>query len=198
MYQDNTDEENIRLIKEENDDAAMEYLIKKYMGVVKKESRTLYIIGAENEDIVQEGMIGLFKAIRDFDSDKGASFSTFATLCVRRQLITAVKQSNRKKHSPLNSYVSFYLTDDDEGFLVDELAADKNTEPERMIIGKDSSDKISEFIDKNLSKYEKSVLTEYLSGSSYEEIAARLLKTPKSIDNAVQRIRKKLKSIDGE
>ena len=198
MYQNNTDEENIRLIREEKDDAAMDYLIKKYMGVVKKESRTLYIIGAENEDIIQEGMIGLFKAVRDYDPSKGASFSTFANLCVKRQLITAVKQSNRKKHSPLNSYVSFYSKDDDESYLVDELAADKNTEPERMMLGKDQSEKINEFIDRYLSKYEKSVLTEYLSGISYEEIATHLSKTPKSIDNAVQRIRKKLKSIEEE
>ncbi len=198
MYQNNTDEENIRLIREEKDDAAMDYLIKKYMGVVKKESRTLYIIGAENEDIIQEGMIGLFKAVRDFDPSKGASFSTFANLCVKRQLITAVKQSNRKKHSPLNSYVSFYSTDDDESYLVDELAADKNTEPERMMLGKDQSEKINEYIDRYLSKYEKSVLSEYLSGISYEEIAEHLAKTPKSIDNAVQRIRKKLKNIEEE
>ncbi len=198
MYQNNTDEENIRLIREEKDDGAMDYLIKKYMGVVKKESRTLYIIGAENEDIIQEGMIGLFKAVRDFDPSKGASFSTFANLCVKRQLITAVKQSNRKKHSPLNSYVSFYSTDDDESYLVDELAADKNTEPERMMLGKDQSEKINEYIDRYLSKYEKSVLSEYLSGISYEEIAEHLSKTPKSIDNAVQRIRKKLKNIEEE
>ena len=101
VYERNTDEENIRLIREENDNAAFEYLIKKYMGIVKKESRALYIIGAENEDIIQEGMIGLIKAIRSFDGSKGASFSTFANLCIKRQLITAVKLSNRKKHSPL-------------------------------------------------------------------------------------------------
>ncbi len=196
MYQNNSDEENIRLIREENDNAAMEYLIKKYMGVVKKESRTLYLIGAENEDILQEGMIGLFKAIRDYNPQKGASFSTFANICVKRQLITAVKQSNRKKHSPLNSYISFYSTDDTENFMLNELVADKNTEPEMMVLGNDKSEKIDEFIDKNLSKYEKSVLTEYLSGKTYEEIGANLSKTPKSIDNAVQRIRKKLKSID--
>ena len=94
MYERNTDEENIRLIREENDNAAFEYLIKKYMGIVKKESRALYIIGAENEDIIQEGMIGLIKAIRSFDGSKGASFSTFANLCIKRQLITAVKLSN--------------------------------------------------------------------------------------------------------
>lgn len=198
MYQDNTDEENIRLIREENDNAAMEYLIKKYMGIVKKESRTLYIIGAESEDIIQEGMIGLFKAIRDFDPDKGTSFSTFANLCVKRQLITAVKQSNRKKHSPLNSYVSFYSTNNDDSTLVEELTADKNTEPERLMMGKIKSEKFDEYIDKHLSKYEKSVLSGYLSGSSYEELGKDLGKSAKSIDNAIQRIRAKLKDMDEE
>ena len=152
VYERNTDEENIRLIREENDNAAFEYLIKKYMGIVKKESRALYIIGAENEDIIQEGMIGLIKAIRSFDGSKGASFSTFANLCIKRQLITAVKLSNRKKHSPLNYYVSFYTENDDDVALVDELQADQAFEPENQMLGQLESQKLAEAIDKKLSK----------------------------------------------
>ena len=147
VYERNTDEENIRLIREENDNAAFEYLIKKYMGIVKKESRALYIIGAENEDIIQEGMIGLIKAIRSFDGSKGASFSTFANLCIKRQLITAVKQSNRKKHSPLNYYVSFYTENDDAVALVDELQADQAFAPENQMLGQLVSQKRAETID---------------------------------------------------
>lgn len=196
VYERNTDEENIRLIREENDNAAFEYLIKKYMGIVKKESRALYIIGAENEDIIQEGMIGLIKAIRSFDGSKGASFSTFANLCIKRQLITAVKLSNRKKHSPLNYYVSFYTENDDDVALVDELQADQAFEPENQMLGQLESQKLAETIDKKLSKFERQVLEGYLAGKSYDELAGAFGKTYKSIDNAIQRIRKKLRDIE--
>lgn len=198
MYEKNTDEENIRLIRDENDNAAFEYMIKKYMGIVKKESRALYIIGAENEDIIQEGMIGLMKAIRSYDEKKGAAFPTFASLCIKRQLVTAVKVSNRKKHSPLNYYVSFYADNGDDMVLVDELKADQTSNPENLMLGKLQSQKLADAIEKKLSRLEQAVLREYLTGKSYDEIAETLGKSAKSIDNAIQRIRKKLKSIEQE
>ena len=148
MYEKNTDEENIRLIRDENDNAAFEYMIKSTWGLSKKESRALYIIGAENEDIIQEGMIGLIKAIRSYDEKKGAAFSTFASLCIKRQLVTAVKVSNRKKHSPLNYYVSFYADNGDDMVLVDELKADQTSNPENLMLGKLQSQKLADAIEK--------------------------------------------------
>ena len=141
-------------------------------------------------------MIGLIKAIRSFDGSKGASFSTFANLCIKRQLITAVKLSNRKKHSPLNYYVSFYTENDDDVALVDELQADQAFEPENQMLGQLESQKLAETIDKKLSKFERQVLEGYLAGKSYDELAEAFGKTYKSIDNAIQRIRKKLRDIE--
>jgi len=141
-------------------------------------------------------MIGLIKAIRSFDGSKGASFSTFANLCIKRQLITAVKLSNRKKHSPLNYYVSFYTENDDDVALVDELQADQAFEPENQMLGQLKSQKLAEAIDKKLSKFERQVLEGYLAGKSYDELAEAFGKPYKSIDNAIQRIRKKLRDIE--
>ncbi|MBO6115215.1 MAG: sigma-70 family RNA polymerase sigma factor [Lachnospiraceae bacterium] len=177
-----------------NDNDAMEYMMKKYGGIVKREVRTVYLIGAEPDDLMQEGMIGLFKAIRDFDSDKGTVFSTFATLCVRRQIKTAINNSNRKKHIPLNNYISIYTENDKYGYeLEDNLESDdNNSNPEDMMIAKEKSKALNETIEKALSSYEKKVLSLYLDGLSYQEIAQRLDKTEKSVDNALQRIRRKL------
>ena len=194
MYKEMSDEDILARIRISEDNDAMEYLIKKYMPLVKKESRKLYIIGAEDEDLIQEGMIGLIKAIRDYRDNKGASFATFACVCVRRQMVTAVKSSNRKKHSPLNSYVSLYVSDgDSDTELVEELMADSNSEPEEILIDKMKQESVYDMIETRLSKYEKLVLAEYLTCDSYETIGERINKTPKSIDNAIQRIRKKLK-----
>jgi RNA polymerase sporulation-specific sigma factor len=194
MYEEMKDEEIIQLIRENNDNDAMEFLIKKYMGMVKKESRALYIIGAETEDLMQEGMIGLVKAIKDYDAGKGTVFSTFAYMCIKRQLVNAVNLYNRKKHQPLNSYVSFYTKDTDDMALVEGLEADRSYEPEKRIMMKMESEKVREDIREKLSKYERQVLTEFLTGASYEEISLKLGKTEKSIDNAIQRVRKKLKA----
>lgn len=195
MYEDMQDNDVLKLIAEDDNDA-MEYLIKKYMGIVTRESRTLYIIGAENEDLIQEGMIGLIKAIREYRPEKGASFATFAVLCVRSQMITAVNSYNRKKHQPLNYYVSFYAGSsekDDDSMLLDELKASDSSNPEQLYLNRDEKEYINAQIESRLSKFEKQVLSEYLTGDSYEMIAKRLDKPVKSIDNAIQRIRKKLK-----
>ncbi|MBE5946426.1 MAG: sigma-70 family RNA polymerase sigma factor [Lachnospiraceae bacterium] len=192
-YDKLTDNEIIELISDK-DDAAMEFMMKKYGGIVKKEIRTVYIIGAETEDLTQEGMIGLFKAIRDYEPDKGAAFSTFATLCIRRQIKTAISASNRKKHIPLNSYISIYAESDEYGsVLADDLEAEtKESNPEEMIIAKEQQSVLINRIKSELSPLENKVLGMFLDGMSYADIALKLNKTPKSIDNALQRIRNKL------
>ncbi len=192
-YEKLTDNEIIALISE-NDNEAMEYMMKKYGGIVKKEIRTVYIIGAETEDLTQEGMIGLFKAIRDYEPDKGAVFSTFATLCIRRQIKTAISASNRKKHIPLNSYISIYAETDEFGsVLADDLEAEnKVSNPEAVVIAREQQTVLNEKIKSDLSKLEKKVLELFLEGLSYSDIACELGKNEKSIDNALQRIRNKL------
>ena len=188
-----SDNEIIERIANKDDDA-IEYMMKKYGSIVKREVRTVYIIGAETEDLMQEGMIGLFKAIRDFESDKGAVFSTFATLCVRRQIKTAINNSNRKKHIPLNTYISIYAENDEYGYEIEDNLESENEEsnPENMVLAKEQSRVLNELIENRLSSFEKKVLKHYLEGLSYQEIAQRLDKTDKSVDNALQRIRRKL------
>ncbi len=192
-YEKLTDNEIIELISE-NDNEAMEFMMKKYGGIVKKEIRTVYIIGAETEDLTQEGMIGLFKAIRDYEPNKGAVFSTFATLCIRRQIKTAISASNRKKHIPLNSYISIYAETDEFGsVLADDLEAEnKVSNPEAVVIAREQQTVLDEKIKSDLSTFEKKVLELFLEGLSYSDIAWRLEKNEKSIDNALQRIRNKL------
>ncbi len=195
MYSNNTDEENIKLIRNNQDDGAMEYLIKKYKGAIVKESRGLYIIGADQEDIVQEGMIGLFKAIRDYDETAGASFFTFAYSCIRRQMLTAVTTAARMKHAPLNSYISIYKNEgfEDAASIVDSMEADISVNPETATMASVASEELVKAMDNLLSKFEKNVLDLYLQGKSYAEIGDVLNKPAKSVDNAIQRIRGKLK-----
>ena len=175
------------------DKQALEYLIYKYKELVNMKVTRYFIIGAEKDDIVQEGLIGLFKAIKNFEPDKQNSFKTFANLCIERQLITAIKTSNRQKHSPLNSYLSLnlaaYDNDDAEGSLMED--------PLDTITRKEYFQNLESTIDKSLSDFEKQVLHRYLNGESYVKIAEKLNTQVKSIDNAIQRIRKKaIKNID--
>lgn len=191
-YSQLTDNEIIEKIAAK-EDGAVEYMIKKYGGLVKKEVRTMYLIGAETEDLTQEGMIGLFKAIRDYEPDKGAKFSTFATICVRGQIKTAINASNRKKHKPLNSYISIYAEPNEEGYkLIDIEAEDGESNPEDLIIAKEQKSDLRKKIEAVLSSYEKKVINLYLEGLSYADIGAKLGKTEKSVNNALQRIRGKL------
>ncbi len=192
-YNNLSDEEMLKLIDNKDEDA-MEHMLKKYSGVVKKEIRTMYLIGAETEDLAQEGMIGLFKAVRDYEPDKGAAFSTFATLCVKRQIQTAVNTSNRKKHIPLNSYVSLYGdSDNDETDLIEALVAyEGESNPEMIVLAKEKRKSMDDRIHTELSSLEKKVLNLYLEGLSYAEIAEVLKRTEKAVNNALQRIRKKL------
>ena len=197
----NVDDDQIIAWTRENDPDAMDYLMRKYRGMVKQESRKMYLIGSDEEDLIQEGMIGLLQAIRGYDKDQEASFASFARLCVRRQMYTAVTASNRKKHQPLNTYVSF----DEPVFLestrrngykeqtVEDmiLADERDTNPEKIILDRELADMIESVIVERLSNYEKKVLNLYLEGKSYEDIAVELNRTRKAIDNAIQRIRKK-------
>lgn len=188
-----SDNEIIMLIRK-NDDDAMEYMLKKYSGVVKKEIRTVYLTGAEMDDLAQEGMIGLFKAIRDYVPDKGASFHTFATLCVRRQINTAISMSNRKKHIPLNTSIPIYYENGDDGYsILDDLGVgNEETNPENMVLVKEQHNLMLEKIKKELSNMERNVLRMYLDGLPYSDIAQNLGKSEKSVNNALQRIRAKL------
>lgn len=189
------DEELIELIQNGQSDAT-EYMLKKYYPLVKKSIRTLYLIGADTEDLSQEGMIGLFKAIQNYQCNHTASFYTFAKLCIDRQIYSAIKASNRKKHSPLNSYISFYSkVNEDEMELIDNLEAGIGSNPEQIILDRENTTNIEEILEEHLSKMEKQVLSLYLDGKSYTDIAVELGKTSKSIDNAIQRIREKVKRL---
>ncbi len=181
------------------DKHALEYLLGKYKELVNMKVSKYFIIGAEKEDIVQEGMIGLYKAIKSYSNDKKNSFKSFANMCIERQLITAIKTSNRQKHMPLNSYLSLNNSayDNDEDTELIEVFNSKTVEdPLETITKKEYYESIEDAIDKNLSDFEKQVLDRYIQGESYVDIATKLNTPVKSIDNAIQRIRKKaIKSI---
>ena len=195
VFEKHEEEELFRQIHEGNEEA-MEELIQRYAPLVRSSVRTLYLIGADTEDLVQEGMIGLFKAIRSYEEDRDASFYTFAKLCIDRQIYSAIKASNRKKHSPLNSYISIYSKNgDDEEELINNLEAGNAFDPERIVLEKENALYFETLIESSLSKLEKAVLPLYLEGISYSEIAEKLGRTPKAIDNAVQRIREKIKKM---
>lgn len=175
--------------------AAQEYLINKYKNFVRAKARSYFLIGADKEDIVQEGMIGLYKAIRDFKRDKLSSFRAFAELCITRQIITAIKTATRQKHIPLNSYVSLnkpIYDEDSDRTLLDVLTGSKITDPEELIISREEFYDIEEKMGEILSKLEWRVLMFYLEGKSYQEIAKDLNRHVKSIDNALQRVKRKL------
>jgi RNA polymerase sporulation-specific sigma factor len=177
------------------DSEALEFLINKYRSFVRTKARTYFLIGADREDIIQEGMIGLYKAIRDFKKDKLASFRAFAEMCITRQIITAIKTATRQKHIPLNFYVSLnkpLYEDDSERTLMDMVGEDKITDPEEMYINREEIDNIGSKMGEILSGLEKDVLYLYLRGRSYMEIARRLDRHVKSIDNALQRVKRKL------
>ena len=178
-----------------DDPLALEYLLGKYRNFVRAKARSYFLIGADREDIVQEGMIGLYKAIRDFRSDKQASFRAFAELCVTRQIITAIKTATRQKHKPLNSYVSLnkpIYDEESERTLIDVITGNKVSNPEDIVIDKEDFIYIEAKIGEMLSDFEWKVLSYYLKGQSYQQIAHQLNRRVKSIDNALQRVKCKL------
>ena len=201
-YDNIADEDLIRIIKS-GDKQALNYLIDKYKELVNIKVSKYFMIGAEKEDIIQEGLIGLFKAIKSYDLDKQNSFKTFANLCIERQLITAIKTSNRQKHSPLNFYlslnVSAYDNDETDSSLIDIFNSNLIEDPLDTITKKEYYETVENTIDKHLSDFEKQVLSKYINGKSYVTIAQELNTPVKSIDNDIQRIRKKaIKNINND
>jgi len=194
-FENMTDEEVVMAAKQDENLLAQEYLLYKYRNFVRAKARSYFLIGAEREDIIQEGMIGLFKAIRDFRSDKLSSFRAFAELCVTRQIITAIKTATRQKHIPLNSYVSLnkpIYEEDSDRTLMDVISGAKVANPEEMVISREEFLDIENKMNNILSDLEWKVLMSYLDGKSYQEIAVDLDRHIKSIDNALQRVKRKL------
>ena len=195
-----TDEE-IALLAQQGDADASEYLLNKYKNFVRSKARSYFLVGADHEDIVQEGMIGLFKAFRDFRPDKLASFHAFAEICVTRQIITAIKTATRQKHVPLNSYVSLnkpIYDEESDRTLMDVIVEGRAQNPEDLIIGQEDLVSIRDRVDQVLSSLEQDVLNAYLDGKSYQEIADKLGRHVKSIDNALQRVKRKLEKFLAE
>lgn len=193
-YVDMQDEDVVTLCHQ-GDTMAEEYLLNKYKNFVRSKARSYFLIGADHEDIVQEGMIGLYKAIRDFRVDKLASFRAFAELCITRQIITAIKTATRQKHIPLNSYVSLnkpLYDEESDRTLLDVIIEGRAANPEELIISQEDLNNITGRINEVLSPLEQDVLQAYLDGKSYQEIAEMLGRHVKSIDNALQRVKRKL------
>lgn len=177
------------------DAQALEFLINKYKSFVRAKARTYFLIGADREDIIQEGLIGLYKAIRDFRGDKLSSFRAFAELCITRQIITAIKTATRQKHIPLNSYVSLnkpIFDEESDRTLLDVISEENISDPEEMIINREEFNGIEVKMGEILSGLEWEVLSLYLQGKSYQEVAEELDRHVKSIDNALQRVKRKL------
>ena len=192
---DSMTDEQVVILAQETDGPALEYLLNKYKNFVRTKARSYFLIGADHEDIVQEGMIGLYKAIRDYKAERLSSFRAFAELCVTRQIITAIKTATRQKHIPLNSYISLnkpIYEEDSDRTLLDVITEEGMSNPEEMIIDREDLSVIEGKIGQMLSDLEEEVLVRYMEGKSYVEIADEMHRHVKSIDNALQRIKRKL------
>ena len=200
-YEGISDEVLIEKIREGDSDA-VDYLMDKYKNFVRRKAANLFLIGADKEDLIQEGMIGLYKAIRDYEKEKDTTFYTFADLCISRQMYSAIKASNRKKNIPLNTYISLHGPafgeekgqEYAEGY-VNYVSGEKNQNPEELVIDKENIAVLEYTIESRLSSLEKEVIQYYMNGLSYVEIAEILGRSPKSVDNALQRIKTKLNQI---
>jgi len=188
-------DEEIVLVAQRGEEDALEYLLYKYKNFVRSKARSYFLIGADKEDIVQEGMIGLYKAVRDFNPDKLSSFHAFAELCITRQIITAIKTATRQKHIPLNSYISLnkpVYDEDSDRTLLDVIPPSSDQDPQELLVNRENRQAIESKIGELLSDLEWEVLTYYLQDKSYQEIAEMLRRHVKSIDNALQRVKRKL------
>lgn len=193
-YKTMEDEDIVEIAKSENP-VAVEFLLYKYKNFVRSKARSYFLIGADRDDIIQEGMIGLYKAIRDYDKNKLTSFKSFAEICVTRQIITAIKSATRQKHMPLNSYVSLnkpVYEEESERTLLDMISGTKTTDPMELFIGREDMDMMESKIGKMLSELEMEVLMSYIDGKTYQEISTDLNRHVKTIDNALQRVKRKL------
>ncbi|WP_069366802.1 RNA polymerase sporulation sigma factor SigH [Salisediminibacterium beveridgei] len=191
-----SDEQLVEYVRE-GDSQALEYLIQKYRSFVRAKSRSYFLIGGDHEDILQEGMIGLYKAIRDFKQGKESSFRAFAELCITRQIITAIKTATRQKHIPLNSYVSLdkpIYDEESDRTLLDVIIGSDETDPEELFITQEEATRIEGAMSESLSDLERQALMLYLEGSTYQEISEELDRHVKSIDNALQRVKRKLEN----
>ena len=196
-YEQYSDEELIVRLRD-GEAQITDYIMEKYKNLVKSKAKSMYILGADREDLIQEGMIGLFKAIRDYDIGRDASFFTFADLCVSRQMYTAVQAAGRQKHAPLNTYISLYANmsgqeDGEEREMINDIISQAEKNPEELLIDRENLELLEKAIDKELSGFEKQVLDLYLTGMRYSQIAKVLGRDGKSTDNALQRIKAKLK-----
>lgn len=193
-YEQISDEELIDRLRN-GEEQITDYICDKYKNLVRSKAKSMFILGGDNEDLIQEGMIGLFKAVRDYKEEKETSFFSFADLCISRQLYSALEASNRKKHQPLNTYISFSNQDGEEGMNLEEVVTDHNVSPEQMLIEQEGREEFFHRLKENLSSMERTVLYLYLEGNSYTQIAEIMSKSPKSIDNTLQRIRGKIKQM---
>lgn len=199
-YESMTDEELIDSLRE-GETPIMDYICNKYKNLVRREAKSMFILGADTEDLIQEGMIGLFKAVRDYDSGRDASFFTFAQLCISRQMYTAVQASKRKKHLPLNTYVSLDSQEDggeqkgQEQPLVELLADRTKLNPEELVLDKERVDYLERAMEKELSEFEKQVLDLYRTGMNYSQIARVLGRDEKATDNALSRAKQKIRGL---
>lgn len=194
-YSEYTDEELIIRYRE-GEQQIVDYLMEKYKNVVRSKASRMFILGADKDDLIQEGMIGLFKAVRDYDSGRDASFYTFADLCVSRQMYTAIQAANRKKHSPLNSYISLYKNQEEtdmESELIGAIQNSSERNPEEILIDRENVEAIEKIIEHDLSALERQVLELSMTGMNYQDIARLLGKDPKSTDNALNRVKTKIK-----
>lgn len=199
-YEKYSDEELIVRLRD-GESAITDYIMDKYKNLVRSKAKSMYILGADREDLIQEGMIGLFKAIRDYDTGRDASFFTFADLCVSRQMYTAVQAAGRQKHTPLNTYISLYASASENGGaeggeeweLIDSMLSQSERNPEELLIDRENVELLEKIIEKELSSFENQVLDLYLTGMKYGQIAKVLGRDDKSTDNALQRIKTKLR-----
>ena len=189
------EDELLAVLAKAGDATASDELYHRYKNIVRGKARPYFLVGADRDDLIQEGMIGLFKAIRDFSDEKNSAFRPFAEICITRQILTAIKQATRNKHKPLNSYDSLYESVYDDGSekqLMDMIESRTALDPEELYIKQELHESLMQTVEKSLTEYERAVLDGFLDGRSYSEIAAELGHSTKSVDNALQRIRKKL------
>lgn len=193
-YEQMTDEQLIGKLRG-GDSHIIDYIMEKYKNLVRKEANTMYLLGGENDDLIQEGMIGLFKAVQDYDTQQETSFYSFAKLCITRQMYSAIEASKRKKHSPLNSYISLYESSEEQGSLMETMAAGQESNPEELLVSREYAQLLEMKLEESLSDLENRVLYLHLLGTDYRTIARLLDKSPKTIDNALQRIKGKTEKI---
>ena len=193
-YEQMTDEQLIGKLRQ-GDKNIIDYIMEKYKNLVRKEANAMYLLGGENDDLIQEGMIGLFKAVQDYDVRQETSFYSFARLCITRQMYSAIEASKRKKHSPLNFYISLYETSEEQGPLMETMAAGHESNPEELLVSREYAELLEIKLGESLSDLENRVLYLHLLGTDYRTIARLLDKSPKTIDNALQRIKGKTEKI---